>query len=585
MHAFEELDMAVTIWERGHWLEIRERPDDASLMGLEMEHGTAIDRTAYNMRCLELACRRNKAVVGRHGGFSDLFVPISIGGRAESVLVTGPFATERPTSASVLDSWRALTGRQGHPADPEFSHYVAVTLSTLVLEGSSLVEYQRLVECVARLMASENPSEDLFREVEVLRDSLAATRLVDRVWRAAHAMVDGRLTRIWSSAHRETRLPVLGLSAFPEQVVVGLFVNRESERDPVEELLRRDAFQRASVELARKAGNVISGQVGDHGVTFLGASSSRGSHERLRRKLLDVAEQASLLARRRFGFALHVGVSTKTTSLLRQYDEAMAAAESALSRGVSVVTASERSLETNPLRRLRRELTMLAEERPDALPARFDRYLEAVALRSGHRLEVVRPHLEAAFERLADSIVGSGALEGRALVAFGASLERAADESATLSELFSVYRRALLDLLDSAARPRAANRDRSLRRAEEYMRQHYAEGLSLGQVAREAGYAPRYLSALFKRKHRVTFEHYLTQLRIERAKHLLSGTQLTLERVAQLSGFSGRHYFGRVFRQSTGETPHRHRLRTKTMLAAALRERDGVLRSGGAVAR
>src|SRR5258707_9253036 len=53
-----------------------------------------------------------------------------------------------------------------------------------------------------------------------------------------------------------------------------------------------------------------------------------------------------------------------------------------------------------------------------------DLYLEAVALRSGHRLEVVRPHLEAAFERLADSIVGSGALDGRALVAFGASLER-----------------------------------------------------------------------------------------------------------------------------------------------------------------
>jgi AraC-like DNA-binding protein len=220
---------------------------------------------------------------------------------------------------------------------------------------------------------------------------------------------------------------------------------------------------------------------------------------------------------------------------------------------------------------------MLAfEEQPGALPARFDRYLEAVALRSGHRLEVVRPHLEVAFERVAESILGSGALEGRALASFGTSLERAADEASTLGELFSVYRRALLDLLDSAARPRAALRDRSLRRAEEYMRQHYAEGITLGRVAREAGYAPRYLSALFKRKHRVTFEHYLTQLRIEHAKHLLSRTELTLERVAQLSGFSGRHYFGRVFQKTTGETPHRHRLRTKSMLNAALREKDAI---------
>jgi AraC-like DNA-binding protein len=573
IHAFEVLDMAVTVWERGQWLEIRERPDEASLMGLEMEHGRAIERTAYNMRSLGLACRRKQSVIGRHGGFSDLFVPISIGGRAESVLVTGPFATERPTSASVLDAWRALTGRQGHPADPEFSHYVTVTLSTLVLEGEHLARYQRLVERIARLMAGEDSSEDLFRDIESLVDELAPTRLVDRMWRAAHAMVDRRIARIWSSAHRETRLPELGLSSPPEMVVVALFVNRDRYRDPVEEILRRDEFQRTCVELARSAGNVISGRVGDHGVTFLGAPSGRMSPERLRRKLLDIAEQASLLARRRFGFALHQGVSAKASSLLAQYDEAMAAAESALSRGTGLVTSSDGSRETSSLRRLRREL-LAFEEQPDALPARFDRYLEAVALRSGHRLEVVRPHLEAAFERLAETIVGSGALEGRALAAFVAQLERDSDEAATLSELFAVYRRALRDLLDAAVRPRAATRDRSLQRAEEYMRQHYAEQITLGQVAREAGYAPRYLSALFKRKHRVTFEHYLTQLRIERAKHLLSGTELTLERVAQLSGFSGRHYFGRVFRHGTGETPHRHRLRTKTMLAAALREKD-----------
>src|SRR5262249_31109207 len=113
--------------------------------------------------------------------------------------------------------------------------------------------------------------------------------------------------------------------------------------------------------------------------------------------------------------------------------------------------------------------------------------------------------------------------------------------------------------------------------AEEYMRQHYAEQITLAKVAREAGYAPRYLSTLFKKKHAITFERYLAQLRIDRAKQLLSGTQLSLERVAQLSGFSGRHYFGRAFRQLTGETPRRHRLRTKSMLAAALREKDVLL--------
>jgi AraC-like DNA-binding protein len=574
MHAFEALDMALTLWERGHWFEIRERPDEASLMGLEMEHGAAIDRTAYNMRCLERACRRNETVVGAHGGYHDLFAPICIAGRTESVLVTGPFATERPSAATVLDRWRALTGRQGHPADPEFSHYVSVCLAMLVLEKDPLARYRRLVECVARLMASEDPSEELFREIDALSDALAPTRFVERVWTAAHSMVDGRLTRVWTSAHRETRLPGLGLDAVPEQLVVGLFVNRESIPDPVEEILRRDAFQRACVGIAQASGNVISGRVGDHGVTFLGAAGARGGTDRLRRKLQGLGEQAALLARRRFGFTLHLGVGRIEGSLLRQYEEALAAAESALSRGLRIATASERSPEAIPLRRLRRELGALAEEEPDALPPRFDRYLEAVALRSGHRVEIVRPHLEAAFERLAESIVGSGALEGRALAAFWEHLERTADDAATLGDLFAIYRRALLDLLEAARRPRPASREQSLRRAEEYVRQHYAESISLERVAREAGYAPRYFSALFKRKHGITFERYLCLLRIDRAKHLMSTTLLSLDRVAQLSGFSGRHYFGRVFRRLTGETPHRHRVRRKTMLAAALREKD-----------
>ena len=61
----------------------------------------------------------------------------------------------------------------------------------------------------------------------------------------------------------------------------------------------------------------------------------------------------------------------------------------------------------------------------------------------------------------------------------------------------------------------------------------------------------------------MTFESYLTQLRIERAKQLLSGTALNLERVAQLSGFSRRSYLGRVFRRQAGVTPMAYRRRVR----------------------
>ena len=75
----------------------------------------------------------------------DFFVPVSIGGEVVAVLAVGPIARARPTSANILESWRWLTGRQGHPTDPEFAAYFTATLATLVLDGQKLVKMERLL--------------------------------------------------------------------------------------------------------------------------------------------------------------------------------------------------------------------------------------------------------------------------------------------------------------------------------------------------------------------------------------------------------------------------------------------------------
>ena len=54
---------------------------------------------------------------------------------------------------------------------------------------------------------------------------------------------------------------------------VGLFVNTKRDSDPVDELIRRDAFQRACVALGH-AKHAASGKIGGHGVTFLCRSQS-----------------------------------------------------------------------------------------------------------------------------------------------------------------------------------------------------------------------------------------------------------------------------------------------------------------------
>jgi AraC-like DNA-binding protein len=247
--------------------------------------------------------------------------------------------------------------------------------------------------------------------------------------------------------------------------------------------------------------------------------------------------------------------------LSEQVQAALAAAESAVSQGVRLVHATAGQPTESPLAALQRELGTRLEEKPDALPARFDRYLEAVGARCGFRLDPARAYLEAGFVRVAESLRESGALDERSLAGLTSELDRTAADAATVNELFVAYRRALGDVAEAIAKPRAPAADRSLRRAEEYMRKHYAEALSLARVARVAGFSPTYFSELFRKRQGITFERHLVSLRIERAKQLLSGTGLNLERVARLSGLSTRTYLGRVFKRFAGETPMQYRRR------------------------
>ncbi|HEV8246312.1 MAG TPA: AraC family transcriptional regulator, partial [Polyangiaceae bacterium] len=532
-----------------------------NVLEFEVEHGVLNVRADYNDDCLERARRERVSVLGQHSGLYDLFVPVCVGDQVPAVIVAGPFATSRPTSTEILERWRRLTGRHDHPSDPEFAMYVDVSLSTLVLDKQQRGAFQRLLERMAALMASESSVEDVRNAIKSLGAELGEVRFVENVWGAARMLVDERTSRSWTRSELTEQREALGLKAIPDSVVVGLFVNRRRDSDPVDDLLRGDAFQRACVELARARGNALSGQIGSHGVTFLGASA--GASARGRGRLLELSEEAARMARKQFGLALHVGVSTVSAALPAQYQAALAAAESALALDKSLVYAETEAPLTSTLGTLRQELARQIEENPNALPARFDVFLEMVATGSGYRLELARAHLEAGFERMTEAVLHSGTMDVKGLQSVREGLKRGAGEARTMNELFAAYRLATHDLVDGVKQPAAAHQDRSLRRAEEYVRQHYSEALTLDKVARVAGFAPNYFSRLFHERQKRTFVNYLTELRIARAKELLVSTSLTVQRIAELSGFSRAQYLSRLFKQSTSQTPLEYRRLTR----------------------
>ncbi|HEV8247415.1 MAG TPA: hypothetical protein VGP93_16670, partial [Polyangiaceae bacterium] len=372
---FDDVGVAASLCSEGHWASIHTRPN---VVTFEFEHGLLTERFAYNDRCLERVQREKETVVAEHAGFVDLFVPIRRAQEVSAFLVTGPLLSARPTGAEILERWRWLTGTQGDPVDPEFSRYVELTLSTLVLDSAKLTEFRKFVERIAGFLAGRGPVSSVRQLTDSMGAQFGAFRRVERIWGAAREMVDERTGRNWSSPHLLVQRESLGLAQCPEHAVVGLFVSLR-ETDPVEALLQRHAFQRACVELAQSAENTISGRIGDYGVFFLSAESQKA--DRTRRRLLDLARKAAAVAAERFGFRMHLGTSSLTGPLPVQYQAALAAAQAALSCNEPVVSVTPDAPRARPLGKLRHELAELAEAQPGALPARFDRFIEAVAVR------------------------------------------------------------------------------------------------------------------------------------------------------------------------------------------------------------
>lgn len=89
----------------------------------------------------------------------------------------------------------------------------------------------------------------------------------------------------------------------------------------------------------------------------------------------------------------------------------------------------------------------------------------------------------------------------------------------------------------------------------EYIEKNIASDISLESTASHCFLSPTYFSMCFKNKTGKTFSNYLSELRLNKAKALLSQTDIPINRVAELCGFNSASYFHRFFKRSIGMTP------------------------------
>jgi AraC family transcriptional regulator len=98
-----------------------------------------------------------------------------------------------------------------------------------------------------------------------------------------------------------------------------------------------------------------------------------------------------------------------------------------------------------------------------------------------------------------------------------------------------------------------------LARAQAFLHTHFAEAVSVEQVAAEAGVHPAHLARVFRRHHRCTLGDYVRRLRLDAARLALVDSDRPLAEIAVAAGFADQSHFSRLFRAASGVTPGRYR--------------------------
>ena len=107
-----------------------------------------------------------------------------------------------------------------------------------------------------------------------------------------------------------------------------------------------------------------------------------------------------------------------------------------------------------------------------------------------------------------------------------------------------------------------SKQDEKCRAIAEYIDEHLAEGISLGELATRYYYNPYYMSRFFKEKFGCSLVEYVNRRRIEMAKELLTDGELTVSDICARIGFSCRSNFYTAFTKYAGCTPKEYKIKT-----------------------
>lgn len=136
-------------------------------------------------------------------------------------------------------------------------------------------------------------------------------------------------------------------------------------------------------------------------------------------------------------------------------------------------------------------------------------------------------------------------------------------------ELVSYVLETFLSKLELIRADRLASADSATISIKQFIHEHYAEQIDLNTLSAIVYLTPTYVSKLFKQETGYTITDYLTDVRLEHAKRLLTHQpHLKVQEISKQVGYVDVAYFHKLFKRTIGITPSQYKKITHSNIQA-----------------
>ena len=124
---------------------------------------------------------------------------------------------------------------------------------------------------------------------------------------------------------------------------------------------------------------------------------------------------------------------------------------------------------------------------------------------------------------------------------------------------------ALVDAMIDLRSGEESREEKHYARLTDYIRKEYMNDISLDSASEALDMSPSYIGLVFRKVGGTSFLKYLTDIRMEETKRLLTTTELTLREIGQQVGIENQNTLIRTFKKATGVTPGQYRVSNQAM--------------------